>query len=95
MCPHKIGNAIRFSRFNLGDASLIHYIIALCEKALEQFPSSESYQKRKAAEKKAMEEKVVEKRAAVTMSEKEKKTGKGDPVAEESLALWRESEGGK
>lgn len=42
-----------------------------------------------------MEEKVVEKRAAVTMSEKEKKTGKGDPVAEESLALWRESEGGK
>lgn len=71
------------------------YVIAVCEKALKQFPSSQFYRERKAAEKKAMEEKIVEKRAEMKMTGKTKKTGEGDPVAEESLALWRESEGGK
>ena len=55
--------------FNLGGVSLIYYIIAVCEKALKQFPSSQFYRERKAAEKKAMEEKIVEKRAALKEEE--------------------------
>lgn len=80
----KIKNAVCCSRFNLGDASLIHYNTALCQKG---DTSPGSYQDRKAAEKEMVKKEIEEaKQIAVKKAAEEKKNIEG------ALEMMQEAE---